>query len=509
MPPRSDRKGRVCLAWPGKRLRCNTAASSPLTPVERFGGDREPWRNQLILGDNMAAMAALLHTYAGQVRLIYIDPPFATGHSYAFRSRIGAADVVEELAFEDDLPNGMPGYLQFMYERLGIMHQLLSEDGSIFVHCDYRANSHLRLLLDELFGPESFRNEIITRRAQTKSLQKQFASLRSLNVFHDTILWYSKSPDARFPGPYKPASAAQRRAAWQSLWNNADRPTMRYPLLGCTISRGQWKWREERALRAAANYQHYLEHHAATKTLTQYWEETGRTLEFVRRNGSGRPAYWIPPRDRVLADTNWLDIPAYSYSTGYETEKSEALLERVIQCASNPGDIVADPFCGSGTTAVVAERTGRRWLACDSARRAVQVARKRLLQLPSRSPFDVVALDAGPQRPSPSVEVTVDGHTVAVRILGVPTQHLNRLPSSVAAKVLRHPVEAVEYWAVDWEYDGVPFRNCWRSFRHRRGGGLETVARHTYAATGTYRIGVLATDIFGEEGFAELSVRVG
>lgn len=384
----------------------NESAQERQRTLDLFGRGRpSEWRNRLIWGDKKYVLPALLEEFAGQVNLIYIDPPFDTGQDFSFQVHVNGEDftkepsIIEQKAYRDtwgvsseERASGkthLDKYLQWFYETVVLLHELLADMGSIYVHCDYRVNSHIRLALDEVFSASNFRNEIISRRAQTKSLQKQFESIRTMNIFHDTILWYSKQPNTRFQGAMKEATEAQHEESWQSMWNNADRPTMRYPLLGVTITQGQWKWKQERALTAVVNYEEYLQNHADKKTLTEYWEETGQTKQFIRRRGEGRPEYWIPPREAVLTDTNWLDIQGYSYSTGYDTEKSEALLSRIITASSNEGDLVLDCFVGSGTIAAVAEKLSRRWIACDLGRFAIHTTRKRLLSIQGVKPFVV------------------------------------------------------------------------------------------------------------------------
>jgi len=357
--------------------------------------NKSGWYNRLIWGDNKYIMASLLEDFAGKIDLIYIDPPFATGADFRYKMEIGDVEwtkepsAIEEKAYRDTWGQGLDSYLQMISERLILMYDLLSDNGSIYVHCDYRVNSGIRLILDEIFGPENFRNEIVTRRAQTKNLLKQFPKIRTLNVFHDTIYWYSKRKEQRFNPPMKKATIKQQKESWQSMWNNADRPTMRYKLLGCKISTGQWKWTKERAFTAIANYKEYENKYKRAISLDDYWKRTGCTKEFIRRKGKAKPQYWIPPREQVIADTNWFDIPGYSYSTGYDTEKSEELLERIIQASSERGDLVADFFCGSGTTGVVAERSGRRWIMADIGRYAIHTTRKRLLGIEGCKPFVV------------------------------------------------------------------------------------------------------------------------
>lgn len=358
------------------------------------------WKNKLIWGDNLLVMGSLLEKFAGKIDLIYIDPPFATGADFSFDAQIGESgkkiskeqSVIEEKAYRDTWGKGMDSFITMIYERLVLMRDLLSENGSIYVHCDWRVNWSIRCILDEIFDSSNFRNEILTRRAQTKNLQGQFSKIRTLNIFNDTIFWYSKKKDTRYSPPMKQANDEQKKESWQSLWNNADRPTMRYNILGKTISSGQWKWSKERAYRAVENYKEYVKLFSDRKTLYEHWVDTEKSLEFIRRRGKSMPQYWIPPREEVIADNNWFDIKAYNYSNNYPTEKSEVLLERIIKASSDEGSLVADFFCGSGTTLASAEKLGRRWIGCDLGRWGIHVTRKRLLGIENCKPFEILNL---------------------------------------------------------------------------------------------------------------------
>ena len=365
--------------------------ANQLSLFEQWDVEKEEnWRNKLIWGDNKLVMSSLLENFAGKINLIYIDPPFATGADFKFKIQVGEEgeeitkehSVIEEKAYRDTWGRGLESYLQMMYERLVLMKELLAENGSIYVHLDWHVGHYVKVMMDEIFGYENFRNEIISRRGQTKNLQYQFEKFKTMNVFNDYILWYSKNTDTSFNPPLRQALEYQRRGRWQSMWNNADRPTMRYELLGVKIKSGQWKWSKERAYRAVENYKTYLEVSKDTgETLEEYWERTGKRLEFVWRFGNGKPVYWISPQEKVICDNNWLDIKGYEYSEDFKTQKSEELLKRIIEMGSNPNDIVADFFCGSGTTLAVAEKLGRRWIGCDLSRYAIHLTRKRLLSI--------------------------------------------------------------------------------------------------------------------------------
>jgi len=311
----------------------------------------DTWRNMLIWGDNKVVMSSLLPRFAGKINLIYIDPPFATGQDFSYKVRIGDEEfvkepsIIEAKAYRDTWGRGLDSYLQMMYDRLVLMRELLAEDGFIFVHLDWHVAHYIKVLMDEIFGESNFRNEIIVRRT-AKHTMHQFETFESLQVAQDNIIFYSKSPKTKFKPPYREASSRQKEGSWHALFNRADRPTMRYPLLGKSISHGQWMWEKERAYKAVENYKEFIEKYSHKMTLKEYWISTGRTLEFVRANPStGEPEYWVAPKDEVPCDTNWLDIQAYSFGHGFATEKSETLLERIIRMASKPEDIVADFFC--------------------------------------------------------------------------------------------------------------------------------------------------------------------
>ncbi len=277
------------------------------------------WRNKLIWGDNKYVMSALLEKYAGKIDLICIDPPFATGANFSTTVEIGdneievtkAASAIEEMAYRDTWGKGLDSFLQMMYDRLVLMRELLSETGSIYVHVDYRTNSYIRCILDEIFGIDNFRNEIYAKR-KTKNLQTQFDKVKQLNIAFDSIFWYSKKPDIRFSVPKKDNKAEVNTEQWNNFYNNANRPTLRYPLLGINLTEGQWRWNKDRALKAVENYKIWQDKFSKTITLYEYWLETGESKEFIKRDkGSTRCYYWISPKDEINVDTNWSDFYAY------------------------------------------------------------------------------------------------------------------------------------------------------------------------------------------------------
>jgi DNA modification methylase len=348
----------------------------------------EGWRNKLIWGDNLLVEASLLKNFAGKIDLIYIDPPFATGADFSVTAQVGEGNLevtkdqsaIEAKVYRDTWNKGVQSYLGMLYGRLILMRDLLSQSGSIFVHVDYHIGHYVKAILDDIFGEENFRNEIIVKRRISKNLQRQFEAIQALPWGHDNIYWYSRANDTRYRPLLVAYDSQKPEGYWHHFWSNADRPTMRYELLGVTPRTGQWKWSRERALQAVVNYKRY-EKEAKGRSLVQYWEGTGRELEFIRLSKTGKVENWFAPSEEQIANTLWTDIHAYENEKDYATQKHTDLLIRVIAAASEPGQLVADFFCGSGTTCVAAEELGRRWIGCDLGRFAIHTTRKRLLDL--------------------------------------------------------------------------------------------------------------------------------
>lgn len=362
--------------------------------------ENQEWMNRLIYGDNLLAMQALLAgddespSLRSKIDLIYIDPPFDSKADYRTKIELPGTDIeqkptiIEQFAYADtwsallggEQVRGTLAYLRYMYPRLVMMRELLSEGGSIFVHIDWHIGHYMKIILDDIFGKENFRNEIMTKR-KTKNLQNQFEKIQRLNISSDSLLWYSKVESARFQAPKKQFEGEKNYDQWNNFYNNADRPTLRYPLLGIELKEGQWRWERSKAEEAVKNYQEYKEKFADKMSLHDYWLETGQTKRFIKREpGSTRCYYWVAPKDETVLDTNWLDIYAYDNSPGtYSTQKSELLLERIINFTTKQGAVVCDFFGGSGTTAITAEKLGRKWVTSDIGKPSAMFMRKRLI----------------------------------------------------------------------------------------------------------------------------------
>ena len=341
------------------------------------GKDSE-WRNRLIWGDKKYVLPSLLEEFAGKVNLIYIDPPFATGADFSFTAQVpddpdtdgeqGATfvkepSILEQKAYRDTWGRGLDSYIHWMFETLSVLRDLLTEDGTIYVHVDWRVNSHIRLLMDEIFGPDNHLNQIVWRRSTPtggKTKSKMFPR------DYDVIISYGKSQEPFFENTYLPYSADYI----ENFFNYRDPNGRRF----------------------------------MSQTLGDYSEESIRRFEsegriFVTKTGTKRLKYYLDEAKGILADDIWTDIRnvrqeavrkisnSDSEIVNYPTQKPEALLKRILETSTKQGDLVLDCFCGSGTTAAVAEKLGRRWITCDLGRFAIHTARKRFLGIPNVKPF--------------------------------------------------------------------------------------------------------------------------
>lgn len=292
--------------------------------------------NRLIWGDNLLAMQALLaQGYAGKIDLIYIDPPFLSSADYSFQLSIEGKQVdkepniIERLAYTDTWEGGMDSFLDMMYPRLQLMKRLLSETGSIYIHIDWHTNSYVRLLLDEIFGAENFRNEIAWHYSGwNKKL------LGGFEKRHDSIFFYAKSKQQIFNSYFE---------KWES-------------------GEAYAKARKQK-IRLDENGKKYVLSDAGGGRRVKIY------LEDAIKKGAAIDDVW---------DLDKINNSALE-SLSYPTQKPEALLERIIKASSNEGDLVADFFCGSGTTMAVAEKLGRRWIGCNLDKVGLQVSRNRMV----------------------------------------------------------------------------------------------------------------------------------
>ena len=325
--------------------------------------------NLIIKGNNLLALHSLKKRFAGKVKLIYIDPPFNTDD--------------DSFQYNDSFTQST--WFTFLKNRLEIARYLMAKDASIFVHIDQDNKHPVKMILDDVFGGENFRNEIILPGRAAKNLQQQFDAIKKLQVRHDTLFWYSKNPETNFPQYWiEKHDVGNIEGHWHHAWSTAERKTMQYELLGTNIDKGQWVWSEERALKAVDNYNRFLEE-GGGRTLVEYWRDTAKKLSFIRVSpDDGRPQYWRSPADSRLGDTVWVGVPIYSSNHNFKTEKNEKFLAEILNLASKEGDIVLDFFSGSGTTAATAHKLNRRWIAIEQMDYIETITLKRLEEVVGR-----------------------------------------------------------------------------------------------------------------------------
>ncbi len=347
----------------------NESAQERLRTLDLFAqGKPTEWRNRLIWGDKKYVLPALLPEFAGKVNLIYIDPPFDTGADFSFTAKIPPhsekanttsfvkqPSIIEQKAYRDTWGKGLDSYLQWFYETALLLRELLAEDGSIYVHLDWHVAHYAKCVIDEVFGAERFMCQIIWKRS---SIRKA-ASNKWLSV-DDMLLVATKSDNYLFNTVYLPYSEEYKKR-----FNQKD-------------DHGYYYW---------------IDIGTYSQERLEQLKAQGRVRFPDNPNANPRIKHYLHEGKGVQPDNVWTDIvPVNSQAnqaTGYPTQKPEALLERIIKASSNEGDLVLDCFCGSGTTAAVAERLNRRWITCDLGRFAIHTTRKRLLSNPDVKPFIV------------------------------------------------------------------------------------------------------------------------
>jgi adenine-specific DNA-methyltransferase len=348
---------------------------------KKTNGANGDFRNWLIWGDNKLVMASLLAEFKGRIDLIYIDPPFDVGADFTMDVPIGEENetvgkdqsTLEMVAYRDMWGKGTDSYLHMMYERISMMKELLAETGSIFVHAGVNIAAYFRPLLDDIFGGDWFTNEIIWKRSAAHSDIGQGA--KHLGRLHDTIFWYRRSESSTVNMQYEPYSEDYIRKFYKHIEPGTNR---RYALDNTSGPGGAGKGNPYYEFKGVTKFWRYSQ-----KTIDRLFAE-GRLIQTAEGN-DWRYKRYIDEMPGVAIQDMWLDIPPLqsqsSEALGYSTQKPEPLLERVVRLASNEGDLVADFFCGSGTTGAVAERLGRRWLMSDLGRFSVHISRKRLIEL--------------------------------------------------------------------------------------------------------------------------------
>lgn len=345
------------------------------------GRQMHGWTNKLIWGDNKLILSSLKAGAlrqqiedAGGLKLIYIDPPFDVGADFSMDIEIGGEtfhkepNLLEQIAYRDTWGNGADSFISMIHERLILMRDLMATDGSIYVHCDWRVTAFLRLVLDELFGRDNLINELIWRRANNK------LSTRKASVIHDTIWHYSKSSNYTYIPQFHEFREEYldekyvyeengRKYRLQSMYGKGQGQALLFGTRLLEPPPGlHFRWNQDRIDQAMAE-----------------------GIIYFGKEGKGKPQYkdFLDSKGGIPLQTIWSDIPDVNSQAleraDYPTQKPEALLDRIVNASSNPGDLIADFFCGSGTAASIAEKLGRKWICADLGKFGIHTTRKRLI----------------------------------------------------------------------------------------------------------------------------------
>ncbi len=361
-----------------------------------FGNPNKPteWRNRLIWGDKKYVLPSLLPEFAGKVNLIYIDPPFDTGANFSFTATIAdhpdteedettsfvkEPSMIEQKAYRDTWGRGLDSYMQWFYETVVLLRELLAEDGSIYVHLDWHVSHYAKCIMDEVFGYDNFKNEIIWNRTNAHNFKS-----KGYTRSHETIFYYTKNTRFTWNQAYTEYGQEQlkrykpdengRLFTGQDLTYTGKNPEKQFEWRGVRPAAGRvWG--------------------SALEQLEKLWNE-GRILK--TKDGKprldGYKMYLDEAKGRSVTSI-WDDLDRVGNTSSeridYPTQKPEALLERIIKTSSNEGDLVLDCFCGSGTTAATSEKLNRKWITCDLGRFSIHTARKRFLGIPNVKPFVV------------------------------------------------------------------------------------------------------------------------
>ena len=372
-----DSKERYSLTWNGKaraRQIAQEVSTGTLRPAKEESKNWDNTENIYIEGDNLEVLKLLQKSYHGKIKMIYIDPPYNTGKDFVYKDNFRAnienykkvtGQVSEEgtkLTTNTDTDGRYhSNWLNMMYPRLKLARNLLTYDGVIFISIDDNEQANLKKLCDEIFGEENFRNVIQTRR-RVKSLNSQFAEigLYSLNVGLEYILVYSKSKSFLMNAIREEKEKFSEKGRWDVFWSNADRPTMRYEILGFTPNEGQWRTSKEKAEIAIENYKIYQQNFSKEMSIEEYYKKTG-IKNFIRRieNGIGKNGgvqHWIAPSESKLRTTNWSNLEVSQISKEielpFENPKNKILIIELLKLVKyKKSDIILDFFSGSATTA--------------------------------------------------------------------------------------------------------------------------------------------------------------
>ncbi len=372
-------KGYPELHWTGKRPYTSTQYY-PAQLKESFGEPKDGWMNKIFWGDNLQVMSHLLKEFRGKIQVVYIDPPFDSRANYKKQIKVknktalGDSLSFEEKQYSDIWTNDE--YLQFMYERIILIKELLSDTGMLFLECDPTRGHYIKIILDEVFGQDNFVNQVIWKRTFSHGDIGQGA--KHLGRLHDTIFMYRKSANLKMHTVYTPYSEKYIN----DFYKYTDEDGRKYRLVSLLGPGGAAKGNP---------YYEFL-------GVSRYWVHSKVKMQELYEKGiviQTKPGA-VPQKKRYLDEAPgvplqdiWTDISAVQggalENQNYPTQKPEALLNRIIQMASDPGDIIFDCFMGSGTTQAVAMKMGRRFIGADINLGAVQTTTKRIINVAAES----------------------------------------------------------------------------------------------------------------------------
>ena len=407
----------------------NESAQERQRMLDLFSAGRDAdWRNRLIWGDKKYVLPSLLPEFAGKVNLIYIDPPFDTGADFSFTatvpddpmtdedetaSFVKEPSIIEQKAYRDTWGRGLDSYLQWFYETAVLFQELLSETGSLYVHLDWHVGHYAKCVLDEVFGPDKFVNQVIWKRQSAK--HGAFGGLGQYGRIHEILLFYGKGDSWTWNQQF----ASYEKEYIEGFYKYSEDGTGRRFQLGDLTAAGSRRGDSGSPIKvkgesisppAGRHWALGLKSGESVQDAMDRMVKEGRI--WYERGKMPRYRRYLDEMSGVMLQDVWTDIgPVPAQGTerlNYATQKPEALLERIIRTSSNEGDLVLDCFVGSGTTAAVAEKLGRRWIACDLGRFAIHTTRKRLLSIREVRPFVVQNLGKYERQAWQAAEFTSD-----------------------------------------------------------------------------------------------------
>ncbi|MGH9546244.1 MAG: site-specific DNA-methyltransferase [Terriglobales bacterium] len=394
------RQSPVRVALPFQTIETvNEGTADRQRSLELFTAGRETeWRNRLIWGDKKYVLPSLLPEFAGKVDLIYIDPPFDTGADFSFTAKLPSRhpdsdddavefikepSIIEQKAYRDTWGRGLDSYVEWFYETVSLLRELLSPAGSLYVHLDWHVGHYAKTVLDEVFGQGNFRNEIVWKRKGGSANPQN-----RLGVVTDSILWFSNSESIIF-NPQFTKDSEDSKKYLDERFNRVDEKTGRRFMDSPLVSPNP----RPNLTYAYKGYAPPPSGWSISREVMERWDKEGRLLFPPDKSKRIRRKIFLDEYVGQPVQNLWNDIFVINSQSnefvGYDTQKPEALLERIIKLSSNEDNLVLDCFCGSGTTAAVAEKFNRRWIACDLGRFATHTTRKRLLSIPRVRPFAV------------------------------------------------------------------------------------------------------------------------